>query len=130
MSKETFENGFIELVGGAIDEKGKERCRNANILYWKALMQLCDYIYWKEKGDNPKNLNQRLSYFKDGDIKKKKVMTILGDKLMAGTPYNIYEDTYKNKQDKKDCEVMENAIRNLVKQFGLKGVIKNTIKKI
>ena len=129
MNKEDFEEGFIELIKGAIDEKEKGRYRNANVLYWKALMKLCDYIHWKDNGNMPENLARRLNHFKTRK-NGEKVLRILGEKLEAGTPYNIYDSTYIKKQDTEDCKVMENAIKDLVRLFSISGIIKKTTEEI
>jgi len=99
MNEQDFEDGFIELIKGAISEKEKQRYRNSNILYWKALMQLCDLTYWKDKGKPPKNLAIRLEYFRE---RNNRIMQTLGEnEFETGKPYAIYQDTYKSKQDEK-----------------------------
>lgn len=130
MSKEEYEEGFIEFFDGAISEKSQGRHRDAIVLYWKAITQICDYIFYKEKNRAPENLNERLSFFRNGDLKRQKVADILGERTQAGTPYHLYNDTYRNKQSDEECKVMEDAIRDLIELLSIKGAIKDAIKKI
>lgn len=124
--EESYEIGFKEFVYGALSEESNGRYTCACVLYWKALMKICDFLFYKERSVQPKNLNQRLSFLKDTN---QGTIQVLGeDEHDSGTPYFIYRDAYNIQKDKKDCVVFRDAIKKIVKHRGIKGEIKKISK--
>lgn len=121
-----YENGFREFIDGALNEESNKRYTCACVLYWKAMMKICDFLFFKEKGVHPKHLQERLNFLRDTN---EGIMKIIGENAWdAGTPYYLYNDAYKTQKDEKDCEVFRNAIKKIVKRRGIKGEIKKISK--
>jgi len=100
-----FIAGFREFIEGGLDEENKARFRLAITAYFKALIQICDFIILKDRGFAPKNHDERFRvlerYFPP-------VYPIVDDL------FSLYRKTYTSPMDKEACKVIRNGIRKVI----------------
>lgn len=120
--KEDFEKGFEECINGALSEEKDKRYRNAVELYYKALVQLIDFIIFEERGDMADYHKQRSEILKElnGDI----------ENIRLGS-HTLYRQTYyKTDFNITDCKGIKNGIKQIIQLKQIKGKIKDVVERI
>ncbi len=116
-----LKSSIREEIEGAVSEYNLNRCKNALILFSKALFSMADYLIAARNLKMPENHEER---FRILQRYMPNVYHIL-DKL-----FKKYTDTYLKSTDKESCIGMKNAIKKLAELENFDKEIKELAEKI
>ncbi|MBI4440196.1 hypothetical protein HY638_04460 [Candidatus Woesearchaeota archaeon] len=116
---EEVEKTFLEEYLGAKDEAGKERYKNATILFSKSIFALCDFLLYQKLSKLPKNHSERFrlleEYYPD-------VYSVVD------TIFTHYTDAYSKPVLKETCEKIQDGIKKIVGNHEVPEAIKKAVR--
>jgi len=115
MTNEGIENdlllNFRDFYNSGNDELEKERYNPAISSYFKALVILCDWKIYKERGLLPKNHKERFDFLKQYFPEAYS---------LASSIFKEYRDSYNLRMEKKDALKVKENVEKLRNLFDIK----------
>jgi len=112
---EELEKTFVEEYEGALEQREKQRYKNATILFSKSLFALCDIIIYSKLTKLPKNHTERFRILEEHFPK---IYFIVDD------IFSHYTDAYSKPILEETCNKIKNGIKKIVRTHELSGKIK------
>jgi len=120
-SKKDYEEGFIEFLEEGINSENREKYRVAVSNYYKALVELCNFIICTKLDKYPANHSEIFLFLKTYFPGLYKIVDSL---------FDIYTNSYDEPMRKEDCTKIKNGIKEVTKISRIEGKIKESINKI
>ncbi|MEK6869560.1 MAG: hypothetical protein AABX74_04980 [Nanoarchaeota archaeon] len=102
---------FMDFYNSGNDELEKQRYNPAISSYFKALVILCDWKIYKERGLLPKNHNERFDFLKQYFPEAYS---------LASSIFKEYRDSYNLRMEKKDALKVKENVEKLRSLFEVK----------
>lgn len=118
--KKVLIEGLVEFLESAKEDEAKNRVKSAITMYFKTLVESCDFLIFNKILKVPSNHNERFR------ILEKYFPEIYKE---ADYLFNIYRKTYSKKVDKEDMVRVKNGTLGIIKKTGIGEYIPKNTKK-
>ena len=115
---EELEETFLEEFEGAVEQLGKEKYKNAAILFSKSLFALCDLIILSKLKKLPKNHRERFRILEEYFPFVYSVVDPV---------FSHYTDAYSKPILRETCEKIQDGIKKIIKNKELPEKIKKAV---
>jgi hypothetical protein len=99
-----------EFLETARDAEEKSRLKSSVTMYFKAIVEACDFFIYSKVLKVPDNHKERFDYLKKFDYE-------LNEEVY--TLFNIYRKTYSQKVDVADLVIIKNGTEKILKKLGI-----------
>ena len=121
MDKETrvILESLGEFLETAKDAESKNRLKSSVTMYFKTIVEACDFFIYNKLLKVPNNHMERFDYLKRYDYELNEEVRTL---------FNIYRKTYSQKIDIADLVIIKNGTEKILKKFGIYETLKQMVK--
>ena len=99
-----------EFLETAKDAEKKDRLRSSVTMYFKAVVEACDFFIYNKILKIPANHKERFDYLKKFDYELNEEIYNL---------FKIYRKTYSQKIDVADLVIIKNGTKKILKKIGI-----------
>ena len=108
-----------EFLETAKDSEEKNRLKSSVTMYFKTIVEACDFFIYNKLLKVPDNHKERFEYLKKFDYELNEEVYSL---------FNIYRKTYSQKVDVADLVIIKNGTEKILRKLGIDQALKQMAK--